>query len=148
MKRAFLRLAAATLIVTLLGGCATGAKHSEIAGGLPSLKGGQGRIYFYRPSILGAMVQPEIRLNGEVVGQAKSGGFFYVDRAAGNFQASATTEAERTLSFTLAPGETKYIRCSMSMGLVVGRLVMEPQAAGVGDAELASLSYTGAAATR
>lgn len=149
MRRSFLKLAFAASVVALASGCATGVKHDAMASSMPSLKAGDGRIYFFRSSsMLGAAVQPDIRLNGQVVGQSKPGGFFYVDRAAGNYVASTSTETEKTLSFTLQPGETKYIRSSPSFGVVVGRIVLEPETPEKARAELGSLSYTGNVAAK
>ena len=145
MKRTFLKIALATVAVALVSGCATGIKHDQMASSLPSLKAGQGRIYFFRSSsMVGAAIQPEIRLNGEVVGQSKPGGFFFVDRPAGSYVAAASTETEKTASFSLQAGETKYIRSSVGFGLVVGRVVLEPETPEKAKAELGSLSYTGA----
>lgn len=144
MRRSFLRFALAASAVVLASGCATGIKHEQMASSIPSLKAGEGRVYFFRSgSMVGAAVQPEIRLNGQVVGQSKPGGFFYVDRPAGNFVASTSTETEKTLSFTLQPGETKYVRSSPSIGLLVGRIVLEPETPEKAKAELRDLSYTG-----
>lgn len=146
MRRIFLKMALAAAAAALGSGCATGVKHSDMAAGMPSLKAGEGRIYFFRSSsMMGAAVQPEIRLNGQKVGESKPGGFFYVDRPAGNHVASTSTETEKTVSFTLQPGETKYIRSSVSMGLMVGRIVLELESPEKARAELGSLSYTGVA---
>jgi hypothetical protein len=145
MRRSFLKLALAGATLALLAGCATGIKHEQMAASMPSLKSGQGRIYFFRSSsMVGAAVQPEIRLNGQVVGTSKPGGFFFVDRPAGNYVASTSTETEKTVSFTLQPGETKYIRSSIGFGLLVGRVILEPETPEKAKAELDSLSYTGA----
>lgn len=144
MKRSFLKFALAGVALALVSGCASGIKHEQMAASMPSVKAGQGRIYFFRSSsMVGAAVQPEIRLNGEVVGQSKPGGFFFVDRPAGNYSAGASTETEKTVSFRLQAGETKYIRSSVGMGLVVGRVVLEPETPEKAQAELGSLSYTG-----
>jgi hypothetical protein len=108
----------------LMAGCASGVRHSEMASSIPSLKSGEGRVYFLRSaSMLGAAVQPDLRLNNEVVGESKPGGFFFVDRPAGKYvAAAAATETEKTLSSVLDSGETKYVRSSPSMGLMVGRV--------------------------
>jgi hypothetical protein len=93
--------------------------------------------------MLGAAIQPGIRLDEDVVGSSKPGGFFYVDRPAGSHIASSRTETEKTLSFTLEAGETKYIRTQPSFGLLVGRIVLDlvdPQEA---QAEIKKLSFTG-----
>jgi len=144
MRRTFLGLTMAAAVVLLAGCAAGGAKHADMASSLPSLKAGEGRVYFFRSSsMIGAAVQPDLRLNGQVVGESRPGGFFYVDRPAGNYVASASTETEKTVSFTLQPGETKYIRSSVGLGLVVGRVILEPETPEKARAELASLSYTG-----
>lgn len=149
MRRTFLKLAVLAASAALLAGCATGMKHEQMAASMPSLKAGQGRIYFLRSSSpMGAAVQPDIRLNGAVVGSSKPGGFFYLDRPAGNYVASASTETEKTVSFALQPGETKYIRSSISMGFLVGRAVLELETPEKAKAELDSLSYTGPVASR
>jgi hypothetical protein len=145
MKRQFLKFALAGVALALVSGCATGIKHEQMAASIPSVKAGEGRIYFYRTSsMVGAAIQPDIRLNGQVVGASKPGGFFFVDRPAGNYVASASTETEKTVSFTLQPGETKYIRSSVGLGIVAGRVVLEPETREKALAELNSLSYTGA----
>ncbi len=142
MKRNFLRFGIAAVAAVLLAGCASGVKHSEMASSIPSLQAGQGRIYFFRnSSMVGAAVQPEIRLNGVVVGQSQPGGFFYVDRPAGNYTAAASTETEKTLSLSLQAGETKYVRSSVSFGLVVGRVVLDLETPEKARAEIADLSY-------
>ena len=144
MKRV-VRLALTGMALSfLMAGCASGVKHSEMASSIPSLKSGEGRVYFLRSaSMFGAAVQPDLRLNNEVVGESKPGGFFFVDRPAGKYVASAATETEKTLSFVLDSGETKYVRSSPSMGLMVGRVVLELKTPEKAKEDLSSLSYTG-----
>lgn len=142
--KTILKFAAAAAVVLVLAGCASGVKYQEMASTMPTLQAEQGRIYFLRSSsMLGAAIQPEIRLNGEVVGTSKPGGFFFVDRPAGTFTAATSTETEKSASFSLQAGETKYLRTSPSFGLVVGRIVVELETPEKAKAELPSLSYTG-----
>lgn len=149
MKRTVLKFAAAAAAVVLVSGCATGMKHDQMASSMPSLKAAEGRIYFFRSSsMFGAAIQPDIRLNGQVVGTSKPGGFFYLDRPAGNYVASASTETEKTVSFALQPGETKYIRSSIGFGVIAGRAILEPETPEKAKAELGSLSYTGSLASK
>lgn len=144
MKRTFLKFAAVAACAVVMAGCATGVKYQDMASTIPAVKPDQGRVYFFRSSVMfGAAIQPEIRLDGQVVGASKPGGFFYVDKAPGNYLASTATETEKTLSFTLAAGETKYIRTSPSFGVMVGRIVMDLETPEKALAELPSLSFTG-----
>jgi hypothetical protein len=149
MKRTFLKFAAVSLASLVLAGCASGVKHKDMLSAMPSMGPGQGRIYFFRSnSFVGAALQPEIRLNAEAVGKSMPGGFFYVDRPAGKYVAAASTETEKTLTFDLAAGETKYVRSSTSFGIVVGRVILDLETAAKANEELGDLSYTGPLAAR
>jgi len=135
-------LAIAAVILT--SGCATGVPYSSMESSIPVLKGGEGRIFFFREaSVLGVALSPEIRLNETVVGNSKSGGFFFVDRPAGSYTAATATEVERTVSFSLSEGEIKYIRSSVSMGVLVGHVRLEVAAPETAKPQLAELKFTG-----
>ena len=126
MKR-FARYFVMLLIAVLVGGCATsGQKYSEsttaASSGPPA---DMGRIYFYRTALYGVAVQPEVKVNGEVVGRAVPNGYFYVDRKAGPCEITTTTEVERTLSLMLDKGQTRYVKLSLSMGFFVGHVYPE-----------------------
>jgi hypothetical protein len=128
-------------MAVLLFGCATGAKYSTVASTFPSLAAQKGRIYFYRPSALGAAVQPDIKLNGEKVGSAKPHGFYFVDRDPGSYEVTATTETEKKLTFVLEPGQERYVRLKVQMGIMVGRIVPELVDRSEAEGELKELSY-------
>lgn len=146
MKSILGRVGVLAAVALLLAGCANGMKYNEMASSLPTLKQDQGRIFFFRSrSILGVELQPHIRLNGDAVGQSRPGGFFYVDRPAGQYMATVSTETQKTLSLTLSPGEVKYVRSSVGMGIVVGRILLELEDPGKAKAELKKLRFTGAA---
>ncbi len=134
-------LLATVLPVLLLSGCATGPKYSEVASTIPSLTPSRGRIYFYRPSVMGAAVQPDIKLNGQKVGTAKPGGFYFVDRDPGNYEVTAATETEKKLTFVLDPGQERYVRLRIQMGILVGRIVPELVDKGEAQTELQGMSY-------
>lgn len=129
----------------LLTACATsGPKFTELAAtmGAPG-KPGTGRIYFYRTSVLGAAVQPEVHLNGAVVGRAVPNGFFFVDHPAGRCEISTSTEVERKLTFVLEPNQVRYVRLNISLGFFVGRVYGELIDEAKGAAEIADTRYTG-----
>ncbi|PFH12522.1 uncharacterized protein DUF2846 [Collimonas sp. PA-H2] len=139
-------LFAAVALAAVLSGCASGAKYSEMASSIPTLKADEGRIYFFRSSsMMGAAIQPEIRLNDKVVGKSQPGGFFYVDRPAGQYSAASSTETEKTLSFSLDAGETKYVRTAVSFGVLAGRINPTLETPELASKELPSLSFTGEA---
>jgi len=136
--------------LAFLTGCATGgARYADVSVEAPKLARDRGRIYFYRSaSIVGAAIQPEIKLNGVSVGSTVPGGFFFVDRPKGNYVVSTATEVETNMSFALAAGETKYVRTTISPGVFAGHMNFELVSKSVADGELASLSQTGSVASR
>ena len=110
-----------------LAGCATsGPTFQEMQSQISALPQGEGRIIIYRSdSALGAGVQPAIKVNGVKVGDSVPNGFIYIDRPAGNYEISTSTEVKRTLSLTLADQETKYVRTRVTMGFLVGHVSPE-----------------------
>lgn len=143
MKR-ILSIALLAFSTLFFAGCAaTGTPYAQANAAMPTLKPGEGRIYFFRSSsMFGAAMQPDIKLNGQVVGESKPGGYFYVDRPAGKYTASASTETEKTASFTLDAGETKYLRSSVTFGVVAGRVILELETPEKAKAELPELTLT------
>ena len=138
----------AVLVSTLLSACATsGPKFNEMAASMSPAKPDMGRIYFYRTALIGAAVQPEVRLNGEKVGKAVPNGFFYVDRPAGNYQVVTETEVEKKLTFTLDAGQVRYVRLDISMGFWVGHVYGELIDEDKAQSEIAGTRYIGAATT-
>ena len=141
--KSLLRLFAITIGIFMLAGCATGPKYTEMAGALPALKTEHGRIYIYRTTVLGAAIQPDVRLNDRVVGKAKPNGFFYVDVTPGDYRIATTTEVERQLSLVVEPGMTRYVRLDISIGFVVGHVYPQLVDNVVGEAEIKQCSYIG-----
>jgi hypothetical protein len=134
----------AVAAVVVLAGCATGPKLAEVKSQIPTLKPDEGRIYFYRDSTpIGAGIQPDIMLNGAKVGDSVPGGFFFVDQSPGAKEVSTSTEVERKLTFTLDRGQTRYVRTTVGMGLLVYRVYPELIDNATGEKEMADLSYTG-----
>lgn len=135
------------LVLTVLvisGGCATsGLKFTELAPTISNMAPDAGRIYIYRPSSFGAAVRPDVKLNGEVIGEAVSWGFFYVDRKPGNYEILTSTEVDRKLSLTLNKGQSRYVRLSIAMGFFVGHVYPELVENEVGEKEIQDCRYTG-----
>ncbi|WP_374349258.1 DUF2846 domain-containing protein [Chitinimonas sp.] len=134
--------------LSILAGCAaTGPKMAAIKSSIPAISADQGRIFFYRPdSFVGGAIRPEIRLDEQAVGNSVPGGFFFVDRAPGEHEVAVSTEVTRNTKLYLAPGQKRYIRTAVSMGLLVGRVTPEEVDAAQAESELQSLSYTGSPA--
>lgn len=139
---------AIVVVALMLSACATsGPKFSEMGATMTAAQPDMGRIYFYRTTVLGAAVQPEVRLNGEKVGKAVPNGFLYVDRPAGNYQVVTETEVEKKLTFTLDAGQVRYVRLDISMGFWVGHVYGELIDEDKAKSEIAGTRYIGAATT-
>lgn len=137
---------AAFIAVTALAltGCASGPKHAEVKDSIPNLAADKGRIYFYRNSnMFGSAIQPDIKLNGEVVGSSVPGGFFFVDRAPGNYEVVTSTEVDKKLTFVLSARETKCVKTGIGLGAIVARISPELIDNAQCDTELPTTSYIG-----
>lgn len=141
MKKLCILAVVATTV--LLSGCASGPKFGAVKSTIPILAADKGRIYFYRTTALGAALNPDVKLNGEVVGTAQAKGFFYTDRPAGNYEVETSTEVSRRLTLQLEQGQTRYVRFNVSMGFWVGHVYPELIENTAGETEIQKCSYTG-----
>ena len=122
--RNFVRAAILCAGLPLLAGCATGPTFAELHAGEPTVATDSARIYFYREaSMVGSAVQPSVYVNGVVVGSAIPGGYFYIDRPAGEYDISTTTEKVESIKTNIVPGDVRYVRLDIGMGLVVGHIL-------------------------
>jgi hypothetical protein len=145
MKKMYRTLLLSAGVALLAAGCASGPQYKDVAASIPTLAPDHGRIYFFRSDNFGgAAVQPEIRLNDQVVGRSVPGGFFYVDEAPGEYTVSTSTEVKRQIKFTLRAGDTKYVRTSISMGFLVGHVAPTLDDPETAPKEIEALKYTGA----
>src|ERR1039457_6432847 len=104
-------------------GCASGVKFSEYRATVPPPPEGYSRIWFYRPSALGAAIQPAVKLDDPTVGNAVPNGFFHVETQPGTHEVSATTEWKHKTSIVVTTNANSYVRLNMMMGLFVGHVV-------------------------
>ncbi|CAM3472489.1 DUF2846 domain-containing protein [Bordetella sputigena] len=104
------RFAVLAAVTFLLAACAS-HKYADVADAMVPMAAGEGRIVLYTPATsvsLGANAQPRVRINNRLVGRAKPGGFFYVNRPAGSYTVLALRG--KPLTFDLAAGQTQYVR--------------------------------------
>ncbi|WP_081078514.1 DUF2846 domain-containing protein [Burkholderia territorii] len=128
-----------------LAACASGPGYVDVAASIPQLNANLGRIYFLRSaSPLGAAIQPDIRLNGQVVGQSKPGGFFFVDEPPGTYTVVTTTEVDRKITFDVEAGQTRYVRTSIGFGFLLGHVTPSLVPSDIAETEIRALRYTGA----
>jgi len=132
------------LALLAMSGCASGPKYSEVEDSIPAIESGQARIFFYRhANVFGSAIQPQVRLDGEAVGSSVPGGFFFVDRPPGSHEVVLSTEVERKLTFVLAPAEEKFVKMSVTLGVIVYRVFPELVDPEIGRAAIQDLAYIG-----
>lgn len=138
------RLFACCLVALTLSACASGVKFTEMNPSTMPKDQDSGRIFFYRTTVLGAALQPDIKLNGTKVGDSVAQGFFYVDRSPGNYEVVTSTEVDRKVTFVLEKAQTRFVKFSVSMGFFLGHVYGELVDSAVGLEEIKDCKYTGA----
>src|SRR5688572_12389764 len=133
-------------MLSLMAGCASGPKFNSVEASLAAVPAGKARIFFYRSTALGAAIQPEVRLNGTVVGKAEPHGVFFVDRDPGNMEVVTGSEVDRKLTFTVAAGDRRYVKLGVGLGVLVYRIIPELIDEAEALKEMSDLSYVGAGA--
>jgi len=124
--------------------CATsGPKFTELAPSISKLPPDVGRIYVYRVTSFGALFQPDVKLNGEVVGKSTPKGFFYIDRKPGTYEILTSTEVDRKLSLTLEKGQTRYVRLNVSMGFFAAHIYPELVDSETAESEIQDCHFIG-----
>ena len=117
------------LFLSFFLGCASNKPAPEhVLAGTKPLTKGDGRIIFYvSKRSRHPHWRPAVTLNGDQVGKAIPGGFFYVDRAPGNYEIShlvtTTVQGKRNSveergkkTFTLQAGKTLYVQMVLTPG--------------------------------
>jgi len=142
--KTFINLSSTCLLAIALVGCASGPKYTEVKSSMPILSADKGRIFFYRSgSMVGSGIQPNVNLNGAVVGESKPGGFFYLDVLPSQYEVSLTSEVEKKLTFTIGIRQERCVRMSVGLGILVYRVYPELVEPAACEAEIQDLSYTG-----
>ena len=126
-----------------MSGCASGPTYESYKSSIPPVSPEKGRIYFYRTTVLGAAVQPAVRVNGTEVGKSTPQGFFYYDCPPGEYVVETSTEVTRKLSLLVAAGQVRYVRLNIAFGFMVGHVYPELVEDSVGAREIQGCKYTG-----
>lgn len=123
------RLALTTCAVLLHGCAATGPTFEVVRNSFPTVKEGNGRLFFYREyESFGAGMRPAIFACNKKVGESIPGGVFYVDLPTGECDVSIPTVlygGERKLRVSILPARPQYIRTWIGGSGFGGRTNME-----------------------
>jgi uncharacterized protein DUF2846 len=97
----------AAIAVFAFAATAAHADENQAKGPQP-LSAGDARLCFYRETWHALSVQPDVTVNGQVVGKAFPNEWFCVDRKPGTYEVSTVSEPDRKWSVTLESGQTRY----------------------------------------
>lgn len=91
---------------------------------------GQSKLVIYRTSFGGFAVQPKVFVNGKEAAVCTPGRATTIPVAPGTYSVTAKTLSEKAVSVSVPEGGTAYVKCSITVGLVVGgaKLVVVPEA--------------------
>lgn len=107
---AWIRTAVAgAAVAALLAGCGGFFSSGPKPPAPPPLEAGKGRVYVYRGAALAGAFPPDVLLNGENLGRADRRGAAWRDVVPGSYTVATTLNAD-VVHFTVAAGETRYVR--------------------------------------
>ena len=127
----------------VLVGCASGPTYQQQNHTLSEVDTDKARMYFYRTAVMGGVVQPEVRLDGHIIGFAQPKGYFYVDKPPGEYRISVKTEKEFSITVNLKAGEVKYFSLEPRLGAFVGNIEPVPVEVSEGEEEIKGTNYIG-----
>ena len=94
---------------------------------VPPPPAGMGQVVFYRTSSMGMLVSCRVREGDNVVNRLPPGKYFVHQTTPGAHEYNVRSEARDSLRLEVEDGETLYVRCSIGMGIGVGRPNLSPQ---------------------
>jgi len=135
MKRTSMTFGLALFGIILITGCATGPSFKKVE----TIPEGVGIVYIYRPaSPIGAGVSYEVRADGTPIVTLLSGEYFVYQAKPGEVEFSARTESTSAITADIKAGQTYYLRCTLSVGITVGRPQLVLVSSEVGENEVAA----------
>jgi hypothetical protein len=101
--------------------------NDTVAPAIGAPPAGKGQIVFFRQSAFtGMAVWFRVRENGSELGKLSNGVYFVQTAEPGPHTFTAETENKNILRLEVDPGETYYVRGSLTMGLLVGEANIAP----------------------
>jgi hypothetical protein len=127
MKKSMLMIGLASLALSSSAAFAAGDKsEAAVAIALPKPAAGKGQVIFYRPSSMGFAIKCTVRENGAMVGRVGAKRYHAIEVEPGLHNFTAKTEKTDTVAVQVEPDETSYVKCGISMGVMVGRPNLSP----------------------
>lgn len=134
MRKTSMALAIAALVLAgpLVGGTAQAADSKKAATPIEITPppAGKGQIVFFRPSGAGVLLGCTVREGEQEVSRLGNGKYFVHVTEPGPHEYAVQSEAKDVLNLEVEPDETQYVRCKISMGIMVGRPNLSPATQG------------------
>ena len=96
----------------------------------PPVPDGKGRIIFWRSgTMIGGAIGCGVNIGTERISAMGAGHYFVIDLDPGAYEFNAKSEAKDVLNTEVEVGETNYVKCTIRMGMMVGRPNLSPSTA-------------------
>ncbi len=127
MKKMMLALALASATTGLSASVAVAGEGTNAPAVIPGPPAGQAQVVFWRPgTMVGGAMGCGVNMGTERISALGAGKYFVVNLAPGTHEFNARSEARDALTLEVEDGETYYVRCTIRMGLMVGRPNLSP----------------------
>ena len=121
------KFAAVATAIALAGAPAVAKEEKATAAiALPTPKPGMGQVVLFRPGGMGSAIKCTVRENGKMIGRVSGNRYYVIDAPAGTHTYTTKTEATDTVNVQVEPDETTFVKCKISMGIMVGRPNLSP----------------------
>lgn len=127
MMRMILLACAATALAAAPAAAQSGrARNAPAPVTVPAPPEGMGQVVFFRPSGQGFLLGCTVHEGESEVGRLGNGKYFVHPTTPGAHEYRVQSEATDRLNLEVEAGETEYVRCSIGMGIMVGRPNLSP----------------------
>ncbi len=103
-----------------------GKSDAKVAIVLPTPKPGKGQVVFFRPGGMGGAIKCTVRENGKMVGRVGANRYYVIDAEPGVHTFTAKSEATDAVTVQVESDETAFVKCKITMGMMVGRPNLSP----------------------
>lgn len=91
-------------------------------------EGTPARLVVYRSrgveGVLSLLMKPEVTLNDAIIGKCIKGRKIDMEIAPGSYTLASESEFPNDRTFTIEAGETAYVRCGITVGLILPNIVL------------------------
>lgn len=130
MNCKFLAVTAVAMLTATSSSAADRVAGRQAPAVLPAPAEGQGQVLFWRSGAMyGSVMGCGVNIGTERISSLGAGHYFIMPLAPGSYQFNAKSEAKDVLDIAVKAGETSYVKCTIKMGIMVGRPNLSPSTA-------------------